>query len=81
MNILIIDSTSESQAAIASRIRSLSSEELDAMDITLQLSHPAHFDEKVLDCDLLILGPELDSFAHQLSLKASEANKDLSILR
>lgn len=81
MRILIIDSSSESQANIASRIRLLNSEELDSMDVSVQLAHPGKFESKLKEADVLVLGPELGDLAHQVSLKAKEFDPELAIVR
>ena len=81
MQILVVDSTTESQAMVAHKIRGLNPSELDAMNIDVRLARPSDYLEKISDADILVIGPEVEEFSTQISLRAKDARPDVEILK
>jgi MinD-like ATPase involved in chromosome partitioning or flagellar assembly len=63
VKILIVDKTAESQADLARIVNTLSSTDIEALDLTVNLCPPNQMMERLNGVDLLFLGPNLDNAA------------------
>ncbi|MEZ4753038.1 MAG: hypothetical protein R3A13_01860 [Bdellovibrionota bacterium] len=77
MNILIVDKTTEIQATLASKVKSLTAESLDQLDVSLSLAGTNNYAAKLNQTDVLILGPE--SAVEAVSLIRIAASRDSNI--
>ncbi len=71
MKILFLDSTSEGQAELAKRVESFSQSDLEMLDLKIRLVGEKDFAARVIEADILIMGPGVQDRAVQLARQAT----------
>lgn len=77
MKILISDKSTASQSSIASKIHSMNSSDLEALNIEIKLAQPPQIIDKLSEVDLLILGPQLGEEAQKIATEMRLVNPGL----
>lgn len=80
MKILVVDSTTESQAQIAAKIDEIDQGDLDALDVTVNLSGTSEYKTRLAEADVLILGPMLGDQAKVLAQEVNDAQPHVEII-
>jgi len=80
MRILIVDQSTEGQARMAERIRSLQASSSVSFDFELRLSHPGSMRAKLGDSDLVLIGSEVGEAATTLAAQTKSLYADLPVL-
>ncbi|MCB0352777.1 MAG: hypothetical protein KDD64_04605 [Bdellovibrionales bacterium] len=80
MNILVVDSDTESRAQLASRITDACRERFSPNDFVLGLSGPEDLRARARDCDLLVLGSGVASQVRQITAIVRGASEHVQIV-
>jgi len=80
MKLLIVDRTTEAQAAAAAVINKIDQSDWDLLDLNLQLANPDNYQMRLATSDVLILGPALGEEAKGLARTAKTACPDVEII-
>jgi MinD-like ATPase involved in chromosome partitioning or flagellar assembly len=70
MKLLILDSTTESQATLAKRIEEFSRSDIEMLDLRVKLVNDTNFVEKVHEADVLLIGPGVGNRAVGIAKQA-----------
>ena len=80
MRILVVDNSTESQSLLAGRIESLDPADLESLDITIRLAGEHTYLDRLIETDVLILGPQLGDAAQSMARHAKDANPNLQVI-
>ena len=70
MKLLIVDSSTESQAFCAKRIEAFNRSDMEMLDLKVKLVHERDFAERVSEADVLVLGSGLGERATAIARQA-----------
>ncbi len=80
MKVLVVDSTTESQALVAAKIQEFSPADIEVLDLRLKLANPQDYQERILGADVLFLGPGVEEYASTISRAARATNPSVHII-
>jgi cellulose biosynthesis protein BcsQ len=80
MRLLLIETTSASQAAMARRLESIDTVDKDTLDLSIGLADEQSFLDRLTTCDVVLLGATLGERALLLARQAKTANPQLHII-
>ena len=80
MRLLIVETTSASQAATARRLDSIDTVDKDTLDLSIGLADEHSLHDRLTTCDVVLLGSTLGERALLLARQAKAANSQLHII-
>ena len=80
MRILLVDRSTESQAALAKQIGEFDPADMEALDITVRLAGLESYQERLSETDVVIIGPDAEECARELSSKIRTVRPDMEII-